>query len=140
MIRISIGKTDSPMNDINSSDYLSLQTYFKLKDNWNAGISYTENTTEFGFSSYDSVGASLNKKFSSNHFEFWPFFEIKKRDYKKKWTAYGVTRSYLQKYLGFSVRLNNFKNLTANISRTNYDSNIVIYDNDINLIELNYSL
>ena len=53
MIRISTGKTDSPINDTNSSDYLSLQTYFKLKDNWNAGISYTENTTEFGFSSYD---------------------------------------------------------------------------------------
>ena len=140
MIRISTGKTDSPINDTNSSDYLSLQTYFKLKDNWNAGISYTENTTEFGFSSYDSVGASLNKKFSLKHFEFWPFFEIKKRHYKKKWAAYGVTRSYLQKYLGFSVRLNNFKNLTANISRTSYDSNIVIYDNDINLIELNYSL
>ena len=140
MIKVSAGKTDSPINQTNSSEYISLQTYLTLKNKWNAGISYTKNDTKFGFSSYESIGTSLNKKFILKQLEITPFFEINKRDYKKEWAAYGVTRSYLQKHFGFSVRIDKFKNLTANISRTSYDSNIVIYDNDINLIELNYSL
>ena len=139
MLRLSIGQTDSPINQTNSSEYLSLQTLFSLKSNWNMGISYTKNDTEFGFSSYQSIGASVNKNFNFQKIEITPFVEINKRVYKKEWAAYGVTRSYLQKHFGVSMRKDGFTNLTVDISRTRYDSNIVIYDNQINLIEINYS-
>lgn len=139
MLRLSVGQTDSPINQTNSSEYLSLQALLSLKSNWNMGISYMKNDTEFGFSSYQSIGASVNKKFNFQKIEITPFVEINKRVYKKEWAAYGVTRSYLQKHFGVSMRKDGFTNLTVDISRTRYDSNIVIYDNEINLIEINYS-
>ena len=98
-----------------------------------------KNDTEFGFSSYQSIGVSVNKKFNFQKIEITPFVEINKRVYKKEWAAYGVTRSYLQKYFGVSMKKKGSSGLTVDISRTRYDSNIVIYDNQINLIEINYS-
>ena len=139
MFRLSIGQTDSPTNQTNSSEYLSLQALLSLKNNWNMGINFIKNDTKFGFSSYQSFGSSINKKFNLRSLEITPSFEVNKRFYKEEWIAYGVKRSYLQKHVGVSMIINRFRNLKINISRTSYDSNILIYDNKINLFEVNYS-
>ncbi len=142
-VRVSVGKVNNSLNQTNSSDYLTIQAFFSAKKNWSFKSNYTHNKTKFGFSTYDELGLHLDKKYSLSKMQLKPFVRINKRYYQKEWVAYGLTRSYFQKSYGLSLVANStsfLKNFRINLSRTVFNSNLPIYDNNMNIIEINYSL
>ncbi len=136
-LKLSLGNVRSPINEINSSIYKNLG-FQKNLNNFYLNLGYTKNDTAFGFSSYKEMDFKIAKTFTFNWLNIKPFYQFKKRNYESIWSIYGKRRTFVQNYLG--LEFFNKDKLGLTISKSNNSSNIPIYDNDVDMVELRFNI
>ena len=139
MIRMSFGRSKSPLSRENSSKFFSTKAFFNLKNNLHINFDYIENNTDFSFSTYSGYTLSAFKEFNLFSVNIIPFIELEKRNYEGYWVAYEEKRSFQRKNFGLVLTKNSLNNLKIKLSTNGYNSNIPIYDNRINVFEFEYS-
>lgn len=139
MVRLSFGHSISPLSRENSSNFLSTKAFFNLKNNLYINFDYIENNTDFSFSTYSGFTLLAFKEFNLFSINIIPYIELEKRNYDGYWAAYDKKRSYERKNFGLVLNKNSLNNLKIKLSTNSFNSNIPIYDNRINVFELEYS-
>ena len=138
MLKFSFGKTKSPINTENNSNFWSIKTFFRMDAGLYTDLEYTSNRTDFESSSYSGLSFASYKKFEIQHFKFIPFLELEKRHYKGQFFSYGKKRSYQKINLGLTVISNQFENLKFKFTTDIFKSNIPVFDNRINVFAIEY--
>ena len=138
MIKFSLGKTRSPNNNANNSNFWSLKSYFKINRGLYFDFEYTNNKTDFEFSSYYGYKFATYKKIEIQQMSVIPYLELEHRDYEGIFFSYGKKRSYQKTSIGLTFVLNQYNNLKFKLSSDLFKSNIPIFDNRINIYSLEY--